>query len=148
MPIMSAQQQNDARGTTRLLALAASDSIRNASSAGSREVVLNNMYRLLEAYRVNTFFGLEPQAKPFPSRATEMISLLPRAERHVKDVRIALEKALAVVFPGQPKDEAIGTIEKVLRGITYPERFEAPSDDDRAKAGGFFDEVVARLKVG
>jgi hypothetical protein len=29
MPIMSAQQKNDARGTGRQLALAASDSIRN-----------------------------------------------------------------------------------------------------------------------
>jgi hypothetical protein len=99
-------------------------------------------------YRATAFFGLEPQAKPYPPRATEVISLLPRTERHVRDVRIALEKALAAKFPGQSKDEAIGLIERVLRGITYPDRFDPPSADDRAKAGGFFDEVVAGLNVG
>jgi hypothetical protein len=147
MPIMSAQQQNDARGTARLLALAARDSIRTKSDVASREVVLNNVYRLLEAYRANAFFGLEPRARPFPARATEAISLLPRPGRHVREVRVALEEALAAAFPGQPKQEAIGVIEDVLRGITYPERFEKPSDDHRAKAGRFFDEVVTRLNV-
>lgn len=148
MPIMSAHQQNDARGTARLLALAARDSIRNTSSAASREVVMNNVYRLLEAYRANAFFGIETRAKPFPARATEAISLLPRPERHVRDVRIALEEALAVAFPGQSKDEAIRVIEGVLRGITYPGQFDNPSDDDCIKAGSFFDEVVTRLNAG
>lgn len=148
MPIMSAQQQNDARGTTRLLALAASESIRKKSDATSREVVLNNVYRLLEAYRGNAFFGLEPRARPFPARATEAISLLPRPGRHVREVRMALEQALAAAFPGRTKQEAIGVIEGVLRGITYPEQFEKPSDEDCTKARSFFDEVVSRLNVG
>jgi hypothetical protein len=148
MPIMSAQKQNDARGTARLLALAARDSIRNKSSATSREVILNNVYRLLQAYRTNAFFGSEPRAKPYPSRAAEMISLLLRPERHVREVKIALEEALAVAFPGESRDGAIGVLERVLRGITYPEDFDKPSDDDRAKAGSFFDEVVARLNLG
>jgi hypothetical protein len=118
------------------------------ASATSREVVLNNVFRLLEAYRVNAFFGLETRAKPFPGRPTEVISLLPRAERHVKEVKIALAEAMAVAFPGQPKDEAISVLERVLRGITYPNEFDKPSDDDRIKAGSFFDEVVTRLNVG
>jgi hypothetical protein len=147
MPIMSAQQQNDARGTTRLLALAASDSIHKRSDATSREVVLNNVYRLLEAYRANAFFGLEPRARRFPARATEAISLLPRQGRHVREVRAALEEALAAAFPGRPKEEAIGVIEDVLRGITYPQQFEKPSDDDCLKAGRFFDGLVSRLNV-
>jgi hypothetical protein len=149
MPIMSAQQKNDARGTARLLALAASDSIRGPRPIpGTREVVLNNVYRLLEAYRVTAFFGLEPSPRPYSARATEAISLLPRAERHVNDVQVAMEKTQAVAFPGRSKDQAIDAIVRVLRGITYPGRFDRPSDEDLANASAFFDEVVTRLSAG
>lgn len=148
MPIMSAQQKNDARGTARLLALAASDSIRNPQTIpATREVVLNNMYRLLEAYRVTAFFGLEPSPRPYSASAAEAISLLPRPERNVKDVKAAIAAAQAVAFPGQSKDEAMGAVANVLRGITYPENAAKPSDEDLAKAGRFFDEVVARLSA-
>ena len=149
MPIMSAQQKNDARGTARLLALAASESIRNPQPIpATREIVLNNMYRLLEAYRVTVFFGLEPSPRPYSARTTEAISLLPRAERHVRDVKVAMEQALAVAFPGQSKDQAINAVVRVLRGITYPGQFDTPSDEDRTKAGSFFDEVIGRLNAG
>src|SRR5260370_36304458 len=107
MPIMSAHEQNDARGTARLLALAARDSIRDPSSATEHEVALNNLYRLLEAYRVSAFFGMEPRARQFPPRVTEAISLLPRSKRRVRDVRVALEQARAAVFMGQSKDDAV-----------------------------------------
>ena len=108
---------------------------------------MNNVYRLLEAYRANAFFGMEPRAKPFPPRAPEAISLLPRPERHVRDVKVALEAALATAFPGQSEEEAIRVIEGVLRRITYPGQFDNPSDGDYVKAGCFFDEVVAHLNV-
>jgi hypothetical protein len=143
---MSAQQKNDARGTARLLALAASDCIRNPQPIpATREVVLNNVYRLLEAYRVTAFFGLEPSPRPYSARGTEAISLLPRAERHVKDVRVAMAAAQSVAFPGQSKDQAMTAVVRVLRGITYPEQFAKPSAEELAKAGSFFDEVIARL---
>ena len=53
MPIMAAQGQNDARGTARLLAIAARDCVSNPTVATEQTVVLNNVYRLLEAYRRN-----------------------------------------------------------------------------------------------
>jgi hypothetical protein len=146
---MSAQQKNDARGTARLLALAARDSIRNPRDVpATRELLLNNVYRLLEEYRVTAFFGSESSLRPYSVRATEAISLLPRAERHVKDVRAAMESAQATAFPGQPKDQAIEAVVRVLRGITYPERFGSPSDEDLARASTFFDEVVSCLNAG
>jgi hypothetical protein len=148
MPIMSAHEQNDARGTARLLALAARDSIRDPSSATEHEVALNNLYRLLEAYRVSAFFGMEPRARQFPPRVTEAISLLPRSKRRVRDVRVALEQAQAAVFMGQSKDDAVRLLEKVLRGITYPAQFDHPSEDDRSKADIFFNKVVEHLSVG
>lgn len=148
MPIMSAQQKNDARGTARLLALAARDSIRNPQTIpNTREVVLNNVYRLLEAYRVTAFFGLEPSPRPYSASAAEAISLLPRAERNVKDVKVAMDAAHAIAFPGQSKDEAIEAVARVLRGITYPENIAKPSDEELAKAATFFDEVVAHLSA-
>ena len=104
MPIMSAQQKNDARGTARLLARAASDSIRNPRPApATREVLLNNVFRLLEAYRATAFFGSEPSPRPYSARVTEAISLLPRAERHVRDVKVAMEKAKLRHFQGSPR---------------------------------------------
>jgi hypothetical protein len=146
MPIMSAQQKNDARGTARLLALAASDSIQHPQAIpATREVVLNNMYRLLEAYRVTAFFGLEPSPRPYSARAADAISLLPRAERNVKDVKVAMEAAQAIAFPGQSKDEAMMAVARVLRGITYPANATKPSDEELANARRFFDEIVARL---
>jgi hypothetical protein len=148
MPIMSAQQKNDARGTTRLLALAASDSIRNPGRhAGDREVILNNAYRLLEAYRATAFFGLERARSPYAPRAAEAISLLPRTERNVKDVKTAIEAAQAKAFPGQSKDEAVGAVTRVLQGIAYPAKFDMPTDTEVATAAGFFDALVERLSA-
>lgn len=148
MPIMSAQQKNDARGTARLLALAASDSIRNPPAIpATREVVLNNVYRLLEAYRVTAFFGLEPSPRPYSAPGAEAISLLPRVEHNVRDVKIAMEAAQAIAFPGQSKDQAMEAVARVLRAIIYPENSAKPSNEELANAGQFFDEVVARLSA-
>jgi hypothetical protein len=66
MPIMSAHTQNDARGTARLLALSARDTLRSRDMATASEVALNNAYRFLEAFRVNPRFGSEPNRKEFP----------------------------------------------------------------------------------
>jgi hypothetical protein len=146
MPIMSARQKNDARGTVRLLAVAARDTIRGHSTA-RREVVLNNVYRLLEAYRSTAFFGLEPSPRPYSARAAETISLLPRAERNVNDVKVAIEAAQAKAFPGRSKDQAIEAVANVLRGIVYPADFAKPTNDEVARAGDFFDEFVERLSA-
>lgn len=144
---MSANEQNDARGTARLLAIVARDCIVDPGSAASHQVALNNVFRLLEVYRVNPFFGLEPRIQHFPPRGTAAISLLPRAERRVKDVQVAFDQVVGAVFPGQSKDEAIRVIETVLRAVAYPEQGSSPSEDDRSKVGKFFDRVASELNV-
>jgi hypothetical protein len=148
MPIMSAQGQKDARGAAKLLALTARKCVWDPSAAAEGEVALNNAYRLLETFRKNAFFGLEPHAKQFPPRVTEAISLLPTSERHLKDVRIALDNAVATVFRGKSKDEAIELVETVLRQVAYPTQFGAATQSDRNHVGEFFTALIQQLTVG
>lgn len=142
---MAVHERNDARGAARLLASNALDCIRHPANALERAVALNNVYRMLEAYRVNAFFGLQPPKHQCPAGSQGKLSLMPPAQRHTKEVRLALEQSVTIVFGDTPKDEAIKTLEEVLRGIAYPEDFDTPSEEDRLKATHFFDEVLAHL---
>lgn len=141
---MAAQGRNDARTAARLLASTAKECLDDPASAPANAVVLNNVYRLLEAYRGNAFFGLEPAASYYP--AAETLSLVPPLEQYVSVVRDVLEQAVVTTFAGQPKDEAIAVIENVLKRIAYPE-FGAPSDAEKKKVKRFFSEVVQHLQL-
>jgi hypothetical protein len=146
MPIMAAHGLNDARGAARLLAKNARECIHNPAIAPDRQVILNNVFRLLEAYRADPFFGLERSTK-HPSGSSRKLSLLPPAERHVEEVRDVFERAIATTFAGEPKEGAIRLIEDVLRSVTYPEQFTLPSEQDKQRAAYFFDEVVKNLQL-
>lgn len=139
---MAAQGRNDARTAARLLASTAEECLNDPARAPANAVVLNNVYRLLEAYRVNAFFGLEPAASYYP--AAETLSLIPPLEQYVSVVRDVLEHAVTATFVGQPKDEAITLIEDVLKRIAYPE-FGTPSDAEKNKVTQFFSAVVQHL---
>ncbi len=147
MPITAVHEQNDARGAVRLLATAAKDFIGNAPVALDKEVALNNVYRLLEAYKSNAFFGLEAPVVQFPSDTAESLTLLPPVERHVEDVRNALDHALRATFGKQSPEEALELVENVLRAIAYPQEHEQPSGDDRRKAKRFFEELIGNLHL-
>src|SRR5882672_6494726 len=121
MPITAVHEQNDARGTVRLLAAAAKNFIGDAPEPLNKEVALNNVYRLLEAYRTNAFFGLEAPAVQFPRDTAETLSLLPPVERHMQDVRDALDHALNAAFAGQSTAQGLDLVENVLRAIAYPQ---------------------------
>jgi hypothetical protein len=145
MPIMAAHGQSDARGTARLLANMALSSISNPRTSESQEVALNNMYRLLQSFRTDRFFG---QEAPTGSRqtATEKLTLRPPEEQNVRQVKEALQRATEVAFAGQSKDAAIEAVEKVLRWIAYPAKVpQAPSESDRSRTAAFFKELVERL---
>ena len=86
MPIMAAQGKSDARDAARLLASTAMDCISNPAAAPERAITLNTVYRLLEAFRANQFFGLEVSSRQDPKGAAETLTLLPPMERHVKEV--------------------------------------------------------------
>jgi hypothetical protein len=143
MPIMSAQGRNDARTSAWLLASAARDCLNDPASAPSHVIVLNNVYRLLEAYRANSFFGLEPADENY--RGAEMPSLIPPLQQHVSTVSDVLMKASDIAFTGESKDQAVSQIANVLKRIAYPE-FGPPLETEKTKATRFFSEVAQQLQ--
>ena len=82
---MAAHGRSDARGTARLLANMALASINNPRRGEPQEVALNNMYRLLQSFRKDAFFGHEAPADA-PVEASEKLTLRPPIERNVRDV--------------------------------------------------------------
>lgn len=144
MPIMASHGRSDARGTARLLAHMALELIDNPKKGTSREVALNNMFRLLQSFRSDVFFGQEP---PVNSReaAADKLTLRPPEEQNVQFVKEALEHATARAFSEQSKDEAIETIERVLRWLAYPKKASQPSEPDRLRTSAFFRELIERL---
>jgi hypothetical protein len=146
MPIMAAQGRSDARGAARLLASLAINCIDNPKLAREQLVALNNIYRLLESYRGNVFFGQEPPREQPKQNASQKLTLKVPIERHVKEVRDAFEGARKVIFAEDTKEHAIETIEQVLRSIASSNvKNVRASVADKAKATAFFKEVVERL---
>lgn len=146
MPITAAYEHNDARGTARLLAAIARDCVRDPSIAAQHEVAMNNVYRLLQAYRTQAFFGLEPAYQVSPDESIEALTLLPPVERHVKDVRDALEHALRTTFASEPQEHALDLIESVLRAVTYPENGGHVPPEKSQKVTRFFDSMLSSLQ--
>lgn len=143
---MAAHGQNDARVAARLLANTAMDCLRHPESASEWHVALNNVYRLLESFRSNPFFGQEAPLRHSTHEAPETLALVPPAERHMRDVRVAIERALQQAFPDEPRDQAIGDLERVLQGVAYPQRFEGPTQLDLQRATSFFETLLRNLK--
>jgi hypothetical protein len=116
MPIMAVQEQNDARGTARLLAFEARRSIeeRDAKTAASK-VALSGLFRLLKAYRAHRLAGFEYQ--PRRDTAYEGMSIVPAGESHVVDLRCALGGALTEVYGQDREEEGLDAMEQVLRAV-------------------------------
>jgi hypothetical protein len=147
MPIMAAHERSDARGAARLLASMALECIDDPKNASDQEVTLNNLYSLLESYRSDVFFGLEAPARRSSSPAVEKLTLIPQTERHVGEVRDALEKARVAAFAGESKERAIASIEKVLRAIAYPKMKSRTklTAKDRSRVTLFFKKFIEQL---
>lgn len=147
MPIMASHGRSDARSTARLLAGAALKCIDYPAGAHAYEVPLNNVYRLLESFRRNTLFGLEPPSERRPSYARGKLTLRPPSPQHVREVREALERAKDAAFADQPRDEAIRTVENVLRLLAYPPKHApGPTQADLQRAAVFFKEFGKSLR--
>jgi hypothetical protein len=120
-------------------------SINNPNVGEPQEVALNNMYRLLQSFRKDAFFGQEILSGSQSQSAPDRLALRPPVERNVREVREALDQATKVAFGGQSRDQAIETVESVLRAIAYPAASELPSPDVRARVISFFRTLVERL---
>jgi hypothetical protein len=148
MPIMASQGRSDARGTAQLLASMALDCIANPGVACEQEVALNNVYRLLESYRKNPSFGHELPAHQTGQSAAQRLGLRRPIERHVKEVRDALEHAKTAAFGEITKDVAMQTVETVLRSVAYPDKDQGgTTPEDQARTATFFKKLVERLQV-
>jgi hypothetical protein len=142
MPIVAAQGRSDARAAAWLLASGAKDCLENPATASAHVAVLNNVYRLLESYRVNAFFGFE--RFPTYQQPGETISLVPPLEQHVGTVRDVLDGALRTAFSDWSKDDALKLIEDVLKSLAYPGSAQT-SDADKHRAKQFFAEILRQL---
>lgn len=141
---MASHGRSDARGTARLLANMALSSIADPRIGASHEVALNNMFRLLQSFRTDIFFG---QEAPPNSRevVADKLTLRPPEEQNVRLVKEALEQATARAFGGQSKNEAIEIVERVLRWLAYPKKALEPPEVERTRVSVFFRELVERL---
>jgi hypothetical protein len=148
MPIMAAHAQSDARGAAWLLASTAKQYLSERGDAASTRGALNNVYRLLEAYRSKVIFSPTRPVSQTGVDSADLLTLLPTTEGHLEDVRDALEQALTSTFSSESKSAALEFIEGVLRAAAYPERFEEPAPEKRAKVVNFFEELVRHLHIG
>jgi hypothetical protein len=142
---MAAHGTNDARGAALLLASAAKECVVNPTAAREKEIVLNNVYQLLQGYRAGTYADYRRR----PNRPTEgaagKLTLMPPTEHHVREVRSALDKAVHDVFDDLDRDNAVELVESVLKKIVYPDRFGPLPEGDRVRAERFFDAVLRNL---
>jgi hypothetical protein len=146
MPIMASQGRSDARGTAQLLASMALDCIQNPELAREESVALNNAYRLLESYRTNPLFGFEAATHASAHTSLQRLTLKRPLERHVKEVRDALEEARRLVFGDRDRDESLLLVESVLRSVAYPSDKSNLSPGDLTAASKFFQILVGRLQ--
>jgi hypothetical protein len=148
MPIMAANAESDARGAAWLLASAARQCIDDPGRAPEWRDALNNTYRLLDAFRQNVFFGLRPPRLHRHVRGdVETLTMVPSSDRHLSELREAMESALALSFSSASKEVAVEKIATVLRAVVEPTRFQA-SEEDKNKASLFFNELLKRLAEG
>jgi hypothetical protein len=145
MPIMAAQGEGDARMSARLLATMALECLTNPALAPARMPALNNVYRLLEAVRSNPFFGLE--RRPGFGGSAESLARVSGLERHVEDVKAALDSAVAMTFAERTRDQALRDVEQVLKAVAYPADFGQPTDEERNRAQDFFRNVIQSLRA-
>lgn len=142
MPIAASSEQNDARGSAWLLAHMAKDFLEHPQPVASGAPVVSNMQRLLEAYRAHGFYGFD--YRPRADTQAEAFSLLPPAERRVRDVKEALDTAFAAAY-GSNKDASL-KVTGVLNSMAKAD-LEAYSNQDRQKVIEFLEKFIDALGV-
>lgn len=139
MPMMAVYEQNDALNSARLLATTTLDELEGREAVD--EVVMVNMYRLIDGYRAHGFYGLELDDDGSGDEFRGA-SMLQSGERRLREVRTALEQTVAQMGD---KDKVLQQVEMVLRAAAYPEAATA-SPDDRSSAKSFLTILVTNLR--
>ena len=143
MTIMAESGWDDARANTLLLADTAAQCIRDPERAQKWQILLNNVYQLLETFRSNPLFG-----HLSPACSAESPSELEAGlgdEANLADVRVALEAAIADTFQGESTDSAVAKINDVVRAVAFPTTGLTLQGDQRDRAARFFESVSNHL---
>lgn len=138
---MAVQDQNDVRGSTRILANAAKRYIDHVPEDNRHVPAMNGVFRLLKAYRASQLQGYEYQSHI--DRGPDALSMLPAASRHVADLRVAVKDALSDAAGDQDPEIVIDAIQQVLRGIVA--KSAEVDEDGRRTARRFLDSLLERL---
>lgn len=123
MPMMAVYEQNDARHSARVLAGMTLQELQGQDEI--EETVLLNMFRLLDGFRSHAFYGIEDET--IPDDDFSSTSMMPSGERHISEVRAALERTIEEL--GGNRDELLETVEGVLRYKAYPDLGQAGVDE-------------------
>jgi hypothetical protein len=143
MPIMAVHEQNDARGSARVLANTAKRCINREIQPEEHRVVLNSLYRLLKAYRTHRFTAYEYE--PRSQRGSEALTLMPPMDRHVLDLRAALSRAFSEAYNGETEENAFDLIESVIKSIASRDLDRPSQDSERQRASAFLDAFINNL---
>ncbi len=133
MPIMAAHDQNDARGSARVLATTVKRCIEEDYAPSKHKSALNNLF----------FVGFDYE--PRSARGPEALTLLPPPERNVVELRMALDQAFDNVYHGRALDDAVNSVENVLRSIAYPKPPGGAENVDRELASAFLKSFIDNL---
>lgn len=139
MPMMAVYEQNDALNSARLLAATTLDELQGREDVD--EVVMVNMYRLIDGYRSHGFYGLEVDDDGSGDEFRGA-SMLQSGERRLREVRTALDRTIEELGD---KDSLLKEVEVVLRAAAYPTEAEA-SDVERERATSFLSLFVMNLR--
>jgi hypothetical protein len=145
MPLMAAYEQNDARDSARLLAERTIEGLESEQHSASTGNSINNMYRLLQSYRLHGFYGYFEHTRPDDDGS--ITSLLVSSDKNVGDLGQALDSTFQTVFIGQDPGQAIDGMKGVLRMVAFPEAGERPDPTDVARTKRFFETLLDHLKA-
>jgi hypothetical protein len=139
---MAVQDQNDARGTARLLASTAKRTIEESTDTPGSRVALGGLFRLLKAYRSHRLAGFEYQPRRDPG--LEGMTIVSPAESHVGDLRSALNSALGEIYTDTDQDAALESLERVLRSVANK---KPPQPDELQRTTAFLGSFLQKLEA-
>ena len=141
MPIMAAQDQNDVRGSTRVLASTAKRYIAHPPVDDRHVPAMNGVFRLLKVFRASRLQGYEYQ--PGIDRGPDAVYMLQTPSRHVAELRDALDRALSSAAGDRGQDVTIEAIQNVLRSSAS--KGDDIDDDGRRTTTEFLDSLLVQL---
>ncbi|MBD8471557.1 hypothetical protein [Sphingomonas sp. CFBP 8765] len=143
MPVMAVADQNDARGSAQVLARTARKCIDGTLQASTHRIALNNIYRLLHAYRSHGFAGYSYASRTL--RGPEALTLMPTPDRRVYLLADALERALSETYGNVPGGAVFDELDRVILVVAGNSKDELV-DEQREKASRFLDRFAEHLQ--